>query len=68
MINDETTSGNKNNRIYNLLESIENNQRKREKFVSWFKRMSWYIDAKIPFSEGQLTEIIEFLENLKKEP
>jgi hypothetical protein len=58
----------KNNRIYSLLESIEHNDRKRSKFMTWARRITWYIDANIPFSDAQLNEIIEFLENLKKEP
>jgi sialic acid synthase SpsE len=65
MINDKTS---KNDRIYSLLESIENNVKKRAKFMEWARKIMWYVHAGFPFSESQLNDIIEFLENLKKEP
>jgi hypothetical protein len=52
-------------RIYQLMESIENDESKRTQFVSWFQKMAWYIDVGMPFSEGQLDEIIQFLESIK---
>jgi hypothetical protein len=50
--------------IYNMLENIEKDENAKFKFVSWFQKMAWYIDAGIPFSDGQLDEIIEFLDSL----
>jgi hypothetical protein len=55
----------KKSKIYQLMESIENDESKRVRFVSWFRKMVWYVDAGMPFSEGQLNEIIQFLESIK---
>jgi len=50
--------------IYNMLENIEKDESAKSKFLSWFHKMAWYVDASIQFSDGQLDEIIEFLDSL----
>lgn len=54
----------KRNIIYKLMGKIENKEHLRNDFIQWFRKMSWYIDAGIPFSEDQLDEIISYLEYL----
>jgi hypothetical protein len=55
----------KTDRIHDLMEQIENDKNKRGEFIKWFHpRLSWYVDAKMDYSENQLNEIITFLEGL----
>lgn len=60
--------GDKRKRIYDLLEMIERNDSKKERFLEWARPKLWYLDAGIPFSDNQVQEIHDFLEKLRKEP
>jgi hypothetical protein len=59
------TSDEKKSRIYGLLDSLDKEQ--VSIFMSWaHPRLTWYVEARIEYSESQLDEIIARLEEITK--
>jgi len=56
----------KKKKIYTLLVKIQKNEEQRIAFIEQFYKLSWYIDAGVPYSDSQLDEMITFLEGLTK--